>query len=281
MKALKIFLQILQTISPKLAVRQVDKLMSTPRIRKLRENEEKVLDTAKTSVVKFKQFDIQQYEWGLQNDRRAILIHGWEGQAGNFAALVEPLLAMGFRILAFDAPGHGRSSKGKTDLFEFVDFLAAEIRQFQAEIVISHSFGSVQTSQIFRNNQDLSVPKWFAITTPFRYRDRIEQMSAFFGLSDKVLAKLIQNIETQIGEPIDHFSMDYYADTLRNVEDILIVHSKTDRIIPIEAARKTHQALAQSKMIELDGMGHYAILWSKEVRNILQDYLSPVPVKTS
>ena len=52
-------------------------------------------------------------------------------------------------------------------------------------------------------------------------------------------------------------------------QEIIIVHSKTDRILPIEAARMTHKALHPSQLIELEDLGHYSILWSEELHQII------------
>ncbi|MEM9990759.1 MAG: alpha/beta fold hydrolase, partial [Bacteroidota bacterium] len=237
---------------------------------------ERVLDAASTRNIQIKQFDIMQYEWGAAHERRVLLVHGWEGQAGNFAALIHPLLEMDYRILAFDAPAHGRSSKEhKTNMFEFIDFLAQQVRQFNPDVIISHSFGSVQTASIFRKYPDLSVSKWFAITTPFAFQDYINGVTQFFGISKQVERKLIQRLERQLGESMHDATMQNYAKTLQNIGDILIAHSKSDKILNIEGARKTHQAFKQSRLVELNNMGHYRILWSDEILELLGNYLAP------
>jgi hypothetical protein len=40
------------------------------------------------------------------------LVHGWGGWRGQLGAFVDPLLARGYRVVAFDAPSHGESAPG-------------------------------------------------------------------------------------------------------------------------------------------------------------------------
>ena len=77
--------------------------LTNPQVRKLRENELATLEKADKEKYKFKDFDIQLYTW-KGGDKKVLLIHGWEGQAGNFSDLIEKLLADGFTVYSFD--GH-------------------------------------------------------------------------------------------------------------------------------------------------------------------------------
>ena len=77
---MKLIIQIIQIFSPKLVSRIAYKFMSNPRIRKLRDSEERVLSKSIMDKITYKNFQIQKYRWGNQNHKTALLIHGWEGQ---------------------------------------------------------------------------------------------------------------------------------------------------------------------------------------------------------
>ena len=47
-------------------------------------------------------------EWG-DGDRVAVLIHGMAGDGGDWAPVAPLIAARGFRVVAVDLPGHGRS----------------------------------------------------------------------------------------------------------------------------------------------------------------------------
>ena len=105
---------LLDRYFPSFTAKQVYQFMSNPQVHKLREFEKEALSTAKKEIITYKNFDIQTYTWGNPNDKTLFFVHGWEGQAGNFGALIDIILNKGYYIVAFDAPSHGSSSKGST-----------------------------------------------------------------------------------------------------------------------------------------------------------------------
>ncbi|PCJ79804.1 MAG: hypothetical protein COA57_15345, partial [Flavobacteriales bacterium] len=56
--------------------------------------------------------------------------------------------------------------------------------------------------------------------------------------------------------------------------EALIVHSKEDKVLSIDLARKVHKDFPLSKLIELDGFGHYTILWSEELKEVISAQLN-------
>ena len=104
--------------------------LTNPQVKKLRENELAILNKAIQEDFQFKNFNIKTYKWGTGQDS-VLLIHGWEGQAGNFSDLVEKLTQRNFTVYAFDGPSHGYSSKGGTSLFEFSELV--EINDFKIQ----------------------------------------------------------------------------------------------------------------------------------------------------
>ena len=151
--------------------------MSNPRIRRLRESEEKLLNESVMETIPYNDFKIQQYQWGKENNKTALLIHGWEGQAGNFAALIKILVDKGYHVVAFDAPSHGRSSIGKTNMFEFSDFLGTQFVKLNPSLIISHSFGSVNAATVLKRNQSIKIDLWIMVTTPLRFITRVNDIS--------------------------------------------------------------------------------------------------------
>lgn len=129
MRLLKGYLSILDFLSTDLAAKQMYSFMSNPRLKKLRAFENTVLDESAKGNITFNDFNICTYTWGEESDKVALMIHGWEGQAGNFGGLVPLLLENGYQVIAFDAPSHGYSSKGKTNMFHFVEVIETFITQ--------------------------------------------------------------------------------------------------------------------------------------------------------
>jgi len=266
---MKLLIQILQLFSPKLVSRITYNFMSNPRIRKLRDSEENILSESNMEKIAYKNFQIQKYQWGNQNHKTALLIHGWEGQAANFAAIVDVLVQKKYNVVAFDAPAHGKSSKSKTNMFEFAEFLETQFPILNPSLIISHSFGSVNTATIFRNNPEFKLDMWIMVTTPHRFLTRVNEISNHFGIKNKAKTELIKHIQNDTNENINQLDMAIYCQELSNVRKSVIVHSKTDRVLPIKGAREVANAFEKSELIELDNLGHYSILWSDELSKIV------------
>lgn len=271
MNLLKFYFQTLHYLAPTMAAKQVYKVMSNPRIRKLRPHEESVLEKAQKAKIKFKNFDIQTYIWGAPNNKKALLVHGWEGQAGNFSAIVELLLEKGYQVISFDGPAHGKSTIAPTTMFEFGDFVAEMVQQHLPQLIISHSFGSVTSGNALNQNPNIKVDMWVLITTPHHFKDRIKSVTEPLGVTDKIRTKLISLIEENTGEKVEELNMTAYCSRLTNVKEALIIHSKSDKVLPIADARLVHKAMPQSKLVELDNLGHYSILWSEEIKEVLKN----------
>lgn len=270
----KIYFKAMNTLFPSVLAKQVYQFMSNPRVKKLRAFEDEILEQAEQEQIKFKKFDIQTYRWGNPEDKVALLIHGWEGQAGNLGAMVDILLAKNYYVVAFDGPAHGRSSKGNTNMFEFSELAAILLNKYKPTTIISHSFGSVTSMVAMSNNLEIPIHQWLAVTTPHDFRDRIEQVSETLGVGTKTINKVIEMVEADMGLSIDTLNMKNYGPKVKHVENALIIHSKTDKVIPIESARIAHKEISQSQLIELDNLGHYSILWSDELKEIATNQLN-------
>lgn len=274
MPILQLYFKILDRLSPSLAARKMYTVMTNPRVRKLRDFEEEVLNQADQQSIPFKGFKIQTYRWGDAGGKTALIVHGWEGQAGNFGSLIPDLVNQGYQVVAYDAPAHGRSSKGKTNMFDIPDLTGLLLAAHQPELIISHSFGSVITAMSLKKYPEVQVKDWIMITTPYIYINYIKGVSKYFGLSHKTLQKLIALVEVNLGEPIENLNMASYCSSLENIDRATIIHSIHDKVIPIDSARQTNAGFAKAQLIELENLGHYGILWSDQTQKIVNNIIT-------
>ncbi len=246
--------------------------LSNPQVRKLRENEITTLEKANKERFNFKDFDIQLYSWE-GGEKKVLLIHGWEGQAGNFSDLIEKLLIDGFTVYSFDAPSHGFSSKGKTSLFEFTELVGVLIKKYQVKLLVSHSFGGVATTYALFKNQDIQIEKYVLITTPDKFLERINDVSEMVGINDKVKNLLINRLEKETNNDVKNLNVSEFVKSI-NVEKSLIIHDINDKVIPISRSKNVHKNWDVSKFMEVEGTGHFRILRTKEVINSVINYLN-------
>lgn len=245
--------------------------LTRPQVHKLRENEIEVLDTADKSIFPYKGFDIQAYHW-TGSGENVLLIHGWEGQAGNFADLILKLKEKHYNIFAFDGPSHGFSSKGKTSLFEFTELVAHFIRDKEVKKLVSHSFGGVATTYSLFANQDLHIDRYALLTTPDRFSERIDEVAKQTGITEKVKQRLVQRLHEETGfDPNDLNVHDFVQKV--NVKKALIIHDKNDKVIPIEQSQRVHEHWKESELEVIEGTGHFRILRTEFVYERVLDFL--------
>jgi len=235
----KKIINIASNIFPALFTKFAYNQLTNPQIKKLRANELITLNKSEQNDFLFKNFKIKTYKW--DNGGEAILlIHGWEGQAGNFADLIEKLIKKGYTIFSFDGPSHGFSSKGKTSLFDFSELVAVLIRKFEVKKLVSHSFGGVATTLALHNNLDLKIEKYALLTTPDKFSERIDDVSNRVGISKKVVKRLIAKLEKENNFDVAALSVSNFVKNI-NVDKSLIIHDKNDKVIPISQSRNVHK----------------------------------------
>lgn len=270
---LRLVFKTLDSVAPTLAAHRIYHFMANPRSGKLRDFELEVLEKAKKEDFKFEDFSIRKYKWG-KSTKRVLCVHGWEGQGANFGGIVNTLLEKGFEVITFDGPSHGFSSKGKTNWYDYIQLTTKMALEYQPEIIISHSFGSVASATMLRNNPDLKIKQWFLITSPHDVKERIKDFSQPLGVTNRTISKLIPLLESDTGEHIDNLNMSTFCADLKNVPEAFIVHGTGDKILPIKISEKIHKDFPQSELIELEGLGHYRILWSEELNDVLNEKIS-------
>ncbi len=267
----KSLVHFLSRYFPGLVVSFAYQQLTNPQVRKLRAHEDAVLDLANQETLRFKGFNIKLYSWG-QGPKKVLLIHGWEGQAGNFADLVEKLLEADYTIYAFDAPSHGYSSRGKTSLFEFTELVGVLIRKFEVKTLVSHSFGGVATTYALSNNPDLHMDKYLRLTTPDRVSERINDVSESIGITQQVKELLIKRLEKETGQNVASLNVSNFVQKI-HVQEALIIHDKDDKVIPIERARNVYEHWPQAGFSTLEGTGHFRILRETAVLNAALSFL--------
>lgn len=260
---MKRFINLLSSIFPKLFVNFAYHQLTHPQVKKLRDNEIEVLNTANKSRFKFQSFDIQLYEWRGDNDS-VLLIHGWEGQAGNFSDIIIALKKANYTIYAFDAPSHGYSSSGKTSLFEFTELVGLLIQRYRVRKLISHSFGGVATTYALSQMPDYEIEKYLLLTTPDKFSERINDVVEAVGISTKVQEQLIGRLKRELNVDPMILNVSEFVKEI-NVSKALIIHDKNDKVIPITRARNVANSWINCSVEEVDGTGHFRILRTPEV----------------
>lgn len=121
-------------------------------------------------------------EWGA-GDRTAVLIHGITNDSSTWYRVGPELAARGYRVLAIDLPGHGRSPRlahyGHPEMAGLIADTIADALPAPPELALGHSFGglllSLAVSTIDPTRAVYLDPVWAPIVTPGVRRELTEQ----------------------------------------------------------------------------------------------------------
>lgn len=262
----RLFVQFFSFLFPSKVADFAYKKLTSPQVQKLRANEMEVLAKAQSETVKFLGFDIKTYQWGNPNHEKILLIHGWEGQAGNFADLINRLLESEYYVLSFDGPSHGYSSKGSTSLIEFSELVGTLINYYQTKKLVSHSFGGVATTYALYKAPTLQIDKYALLTTPDKFSQRIDDVAQKTGISNKVKKKLKDRIQSELEIDIADLNVSSFVQKIK-VNQSMILHDKNDRIIPIAQSKNVSAQWANCQFVPIEGTGHFRILRTNSVLN--------------
>src|SRR5262245_30745683 len=108
----------LSTLAPTRAAGLAERLFLTPPRSRRPAAETTLLAAAHSHPCRVGGRRIHVSMWGA--GPAVLLVHGWGGRGTQLGAFVEPLVADGFSVVAFDAPGHGESERGTVTIPEMV-----------------------------------------------------------------------------------------------------------------------------------------------------------------
>ena len=192
-----------------------------------------------------------------------VLVHGWSGHAGQYQAWLQPLLEAGFRVLAFDAPGHGGSSSRYTNLPEIERILhRIQAREGDFHALVAHSYGGVVAVHALK--QGLQAQRLLSLAMPADARRLVERTAASLELPAVALAEFDRLVAARFGS---HWWQQ--ISPINNVASLgmpgMLVHDRRDRIVPVTEAERLHRCWPGSRLLLTQGLGHTRLLSSDAV----------------
>jgi pimeloyl-ACP methyl ester carboxylesterase len=243
-------------LAPTLAARWLERLFITPTRRPVRAHEQATMAAAEQSWIRF---DADRrcpvYSWG--RGPVVMLVHGWSGRASQLSHYVDPLIAHGLRVVAFDAPAHGDADGRHSALTEFAALvtLVAE-REGTPAAILAHSVGSAAVTIAL--TRGLAAGRLVYIAPPENPGIYLTRMGQFLRFRPEVVQRTWQRLEQRYKERFVAVRGSLLARTLRT--PLLIVHDQADEVVPYAEGSDLAQAWAGAVLLPTQGLGHHRIL---------------------
>lgn len=251
---------VLGRLAPGTAARWALDLFFTPRGRRSSSRVNAFLAAGRRFDVKVEGERVAGWSWG--RGPNVFLVHGWAGVGGQLAAFGPPLLANGFRVVTFDAPGHGASEGRRSSIVHFAKALRAVAAQEGApRAVIAHSLGAAATVRAL--DLGLEIERVVFLGPTGGPRDWAERFRRRLGVPARVMALMRERAESWLGASWDEFDVPKLA--ARQRAPLLVFHDRQDAEVPWSDGAAIARAWPGARLVTTAGLGHRRILRDERV----------------
>jgi pimeloyl-ACP methyl ester carboxylesterase len=212
-------------------------------------------------------------EWGSEGDV-VLLIHGWGGRSESLHALVEPVVAAGYRAVTLDLPAHGASGGGpRTNLIECAGaVLQVGLAFGRLAGIVTHSFGGPVAGLAWRHG--LRAERVVMLAPPISVRDVSLPVGDWLGLPRRVTEGMLDAFARRLAVTWDELRTDRLAEGIH--VPLLVVHDEDDKLIPSSHGAAVARAAPRGRLRTTAGLGHRDLLVDDAVIRGVIGALSPL-----
>lgn len=206
-----------------------------------------------------------------------LIAHGWTSEASFMAVFAEQLRRAGFRVVAFDQPGHGKSAQRHASL---VDCSRALIQVVNAlgpvRYAVAHSMGCLAVLMAGEGKAPMPAPcaieRYVLVSSPNRFSTITREFADELGLDERGLGVFERHLARIAHRPVASFSA---VNLLQAIgRPALILHARDDQEVPFANAEEIAAACPLAELRPVDGLGHRNILFAPPVIRAAISYLA-------
>jgi len=214
---------------------------------------------------------IAVYSWGDPSRQPYVLLaHGWSSFGQRFQPWVPHLRSLGYAVVTFDQPGHGRSEGRHCTLPDFVDTINELGRCFgPAALAIGHSLGG--TALVLAQDQAWQAHKLILLAPA---EDMVAATDRFFHkvrLGRHLRGRFFDWHERHTGIHPEQLQVHRYLPALG--QPGLIVHDLDDAEVPWEEGERYARHWPHARLLTTQGLGHHQIVDAPQVIEAALAYL--------
>lgn len=192
-----------------------------------------------------------------------LLVHGWGEHGASLGGFIAPLVDAGYRVVGIDLPGHGATSRGRTNIFELAGAVwgvANELGGIQS--VIAHSMGGYVTTVAL--SQGLLAESVVMIAPATSVQNALVKFGSMFMLPPRSIRGLRADIQRRFGDDV-WTRLDGPALARNFKVPALIVHDSDDPQVDLSESEELAAAWPGARLVTTSGLGHTHILRAPEV----------------
>jgi pimeloyl-ACP methyl ester carboxylesterase len=236
--------------------------------------EEAVLERAESRLLRYGRYRrqyLQTFTWqpdsgsGLTTEAEThpstvLLLHGWMASASHMSAFVQPLLDEGFRVIALDAPAHGRSSGFQTSMPEFAEAICRVVQELgPVDGIIAHSFGGASSLFLLHYQPNaIAINSLVTLASPNQVERMMQIIVRGLGGSDRLRQEMEKCFLKRYGNPVDYYAIENMV--VDNPLPGLVIHDRDDGLVHFGEGEAIAQAWPRAQLIATEGLGHGDIL---------------------
>lgn len=252
-------LTTLSALSPALAAPVAERMFLTAPRHPQPAHELAALRSARRTIV-HADSPITVWTWG--HGPAVLLVHGWGGRGAQLASFVPPLVAQGYSVMTFDAPGHGTSPERESSVVDFVHAIQAVDRVLgPVRGVIAHSIGAVATAVALR--QGLGADAAVLLAPPADLTVYADVMLETLGFGRRTRDLMRERVEHRLGVPWSTLAVGSFAPQMRT--PLLVIHDREDSEVPWQDGAIIAQAWPGATLTTTSGLGHRRLLRDADV----------------
>lgn len=191
-------------------------------------------------------------------------MHGWGGTGLQVQPLVDPLVRRGFRVVTFDAPGHGRNRRRHTHAGEFGATMAAAVGHHgQPHGVIAHSLGAVAVTRAAVDHQ-LHIGRLVLLAPLVDASAVLNRFAQLLHVGSRTRPLLAGELRDQTGLSLGAFGCRELT-TLVDGCSTLIVHDPSDAHASFADSAALAKSWKGATFMPVNSLGHHRLLRDPEV----------------
>ena len=262
MRTVRAGFRVLSPTVPGLAARFAEHLFFSPRRHPRPAWEYEILERGeRLSIDRQGKPPIAAWRWG-DGARTVLLVHGWEGRGAQLGRFIDPLVDAGFRVVAFDAPGHGDSGGSRASPMHIARAIERVLEVVSgAHGIIAHSMGALGAT--LSMSRSPCARRLVYVAPAIDPQRATRAFSHALGIDERVRSRMQRRIEARFSMPME----DLAATTLapRIEAPLLVIHDQGDSEVPWADGRTLVDAWPRSELLTTRGLGHRRILKERSV----------------